>query len=70
MMADFAAHSEYVMEKYEIDTGVVRNRSNVKVPKGMTRLSHFQITPGVLRKLRAEMVRRASHSRANPTGST
>ena len=70
MMADFAAHSEYVMEKYEIDTGVVRNRSNVKVPKGMTRSSHFQITPGVLRKLRAEMVRRASHSRANPTGST
>jgi hypothetical protein len=43
MMADFAAHSEYIMEKREIDTG-------------MTGSTHYLFTPETLRKLRAEIV--------------
>lgn len=59
MMADFAAHSEYILEKAERDTGVPRNRSNVAViPKGMTPSTHIQFTPQMLQNLRAEMIAR------------
>jgi hypothetical protein len=60
MIADFAAHSEYLMEKREIDTGVPRNRATVDVPKGMTPSTHYQFTPEMLRGLRAEIVARAT----------
>jgi hypothetical protein len=56
MMADFAAHSEYIMEKREIDTGISRNRPTVAVPRGMTGSTHYLFTPETLRKLRAEIV--------------
>src|SRR5262249_18304527 len=59
MMADFAAHSEYIMEKREIDTGMPRNRPTVAVPRGMTGSTHYQFTPEMLRKLRTEIVERA-----------
>jgi hypothetical protein len=60
MLADFAAHSEYILEKREIDTGVPRNRSAVAVPRGMTPSTHFQFTPKMLRGLRAAIVERAT----------
>ncbi len=60
MLADFAAHSEYLMEKREIDTGVSRNRPTVVAPKGMTPSTHIQFTPVMLRNLRAEIVERAT----------
>jgi Protein of unknown function (DUF3800) len=59
MIADFAAHSEYIMEKREIDTGIPRNRATVAVPRGMTGSTHHQFTPEMLRKLRAEIIERA-----------
>jgi hypothetical protein len=66
MIADFAAHSEFLMEKRELDTGVLRNRSAVDVPKGMTPSTHLQFTPEMLRKLRAEIVARAIPKGGNP----
>ena len=60
MLADFAAHSEYIMEKRGIDTGVPRNRPTVAVPKGMTPSTHIQFTSEMLRNLRAEIVERAT----------
>jgi hypothetical protein len=60
MLADFAAHSEYLMEKREIDTGTPRNRATVAAPKGMTPSTHIQFTPVMLRKLRAEIVEKAT----------
>ncbi len=56
MIADFTAHSEYVVEKHEVDTGIPRNRATVGVPKGMTPSTHIQFTPRMLRRLRAEIV--------------
>jgi len=70
MLADFAAHSEYLMEKREIDTGVPRNRpAAAPVPKGMTPSTHIQFTPKMLRGLRAEIVERASTKKTNPNAS-
>jgi hypothetical protein len=60
MMADFAAHTEYIMEKLEIDTGVPRKRLSVAVPKGKTGSTHYQFTPEMLRKLRSEEIDRAT----------
>jgi hypothetical protein len=60
MMADFAAHTEYIMEKREIDTGVPRNRLSVAVPKGKTGSTHYQTTPEMLRNWRAEIVERTT----------
>jgi hypothetical protein len=60
MLADFSAHSEYIMEKHEIDTGAPRNRSAVAVPRGMTPSTHIQFTPMMLRRLRAEIVENAT----------
>jgi hypothetical protein len=59
MMADFAAHSEYLAEKRAIDTGMPRIQRNVAAPKGMTPSTHIQFTPEVLRKLRAQIIERA-----------
>src|ERR1700752_3282062 len=66
MMADFAAHSEYIMEKRGIDTGVPRNRPTIAVPRGMTGSNHYQLTPEMLRKLRAEIVERATPKKSIP----
>lgn len=63
MIADFSAHSEYVMEKHEVDTGVPRNRASVYVPKGMTPSTHIQFTPQMLRRPRAEIVANATSVR-------
>jgi hypothetical protein len=64
MMADFAAHSEYIMEKREIDTGVPRNRPTVAViPNGMTPSTHYQFTPEMLRNMRADIIKRATPQR-------
>jgi hypothetical protein len=60
MMADFAAHSEYIMEKRSIDTGLPRNRTTAAVPKGMTPSTHIQFTPEMLRKVRADIIERAT----------
>jgi hypothetical protein len=60
MLADFAAHSEYLIEKKQIATGVPRNRCTAVVPKGMTPSTHIQFTPGMLRDLRASIVERAT----------
>lgn len=59
MMADFAAHTEYIREKRGIDTGLPRNRPTVAVPKGTTGSTHIQFTPEMLRKWRAEIIERA-----------
>lgn len=64
MMADFAAHSEYTMEKHEIDTGIRRNRQTIAAPRGMTGSSHYLLTPETLRKLRAKIVERAAPKRS------
>jgi hypothetical protein len=66
MIADFAAHSEYIMEKREIDTGIPRNRPTVDVPKGMTPSTHYQFTPEMLRRLRSEIVARATPKAGSP----
>jgi hypothetical protein len=66
MLADFAAHSEYIMEKQEIETGVPRNRPTVTVPKGMTPSTHIQFTPTMLRRLRTEIVERAAPQKTVP----
>jgi len=60
MMADFAAHSEYIFEKHEIDTGIPRNRQTIATPRGMTGSSHYLLTPDTLRRLRAKLVERAT----------
>jgi len=60
MMADFAAHTEYLVEKREKDTGVPRNRSSVAIPKGMTGSTHYEFTPQMLRNARAEIVARTA----------
>jgi hypothetical protein len=65
MMADFAAHSEYILEKREIDTGIPRNRPTAAVPRGMTASTHYQFTPEMLRKLRAEIVERATPKKSS-----
>jgi hypothetical protein len=66
MMADFAAHSEYIMENREIDTGIPRNRPAAVVPRGMTGSTHYQFTPEMLRKLRAEIVERVTPKKRDP----
>jgi hypothetical protein len=60
MLADFAAHSEYLLEKRELDTGAPRNRAQAAAPRGMTPSTHIQFTPTMLRTLRAEIVERAA----------
>ncbi len=60
MMADFAAHSEYILEKRAIDTGMPRNRMTVDIPRGMTPATHIQITQAALRKMRSEIIERAT----------
>jgi hypothetical protein len=71
MMADFAAHSEYILEKRSFDTGVPRDRKTVVVPKGMTPSTHIQFTPQMLRRIRAEIIERAMPKKgpnARPSG--
>jgi hypothetical protein len=70
MMADFAAHSEYLLEKREIDTGIARNRPTVAVPRGMTGSTHHQFTPQMLRKLRAEIVQKATAKKSGSSTTT
>jgi Protein of unknown function (DUF3800) len=60
MLADFSAHSEYLLEKRELDTGAPRNRAEVAAPRGMTPSTHIQFTPKMLRSLRAEIIERAT----------
>jgi hypothetical protein len=60
MMADFAAHSEYIIEKRSLDTGLPRNRTTIAVPKGMTPSTHIQFTPEMLRGIPAEIIERAT----------
>jgi hypothetical protein len=73
MMADFAAHSEYLMESRSIvATGDLRRRPDVAVPKGMTPSTHIQFTPKMLRGLRAQIVEKATPKKgpnAPPTSS-
>jgi hypothetical protein len=58
MMADFTAHSEYLLEtKLKPDQ---RDRISQAVPKGMTGLSHLQSTPEALAKNRAEIIEKAT----------
>jgi hypothetical protein len=57
MMADFAAHSEYLLEtKLKPEQ---RDRTSQKIPKGMTGLSHLQSTPEALARNRAEIIEKA-----------
>jgi Protein of unknown function (DUF3800) len=66
MLADFAAHSEYLVEKREIDSGVQRDRSMVVAPKGMTPSTHIQFNPEMLRNLRVQIAEKATPKLTRP----
>lgn len=58
MMADFAAHSEYLLETKALQ-GTPRNMVPAAVPKGMTGSTHIQSTPEMLKKWRDEIIEKA-----------
>jgi hypothetical protein len=59
MMADFVAHSEYLLEG-KLRAGMPDRRTSAPVPRGMTGIAHIRSRPEVLRKLRAEIVEKAT----------
>jgi hypothetical protein len=59
MMADFAAHSEYLLEGRE-RAGLRQIPASVAVPRGMTGSTHMRSTPELLATLRAEVIEKAT----------
>jgi hypothetical protein len=60
MMADFAAHGEYVLETKAIEGALTRDRTPTAIPKGMTGHTHLQSTPEQLKIWRQEIIERAT----------
>ncbi len=52
MMADFLAHSTYIMENRSRKAGIDRTPSNEPIPKGMTGVTHLQSTPDGLANIK------------------
>jgi hypothetical protein len=59
MMADFTAHSEYLLEGRE-RAGLRQIPASVTVPRGMTGSTHMRSTPELLANLRAEVIEKAT----------
>jgi hypothetical protein len=59
MMADFTAHSEYLLKGRE-RAGLRQIPSSVAVPRGMTGSTHMRSTPELLARLRAEVIEKVT----------
>jgi hypothetical protein len=59
MMADFTAHSEYLLEGRE-RAGLRQIPASVAVPRGMTGSTHMRSTPELLARLRAEVIEKVT----------
>ena len=60
MMADFAAHGEYLLQS-RVPAGQQRQfPTSMPVPKGVTGHTHFHSTPENLAQMRAEIIERAT----------
>jgi hypothetical protein len=59
MMADFTAHSEYILEGRE-RAGLRQIPASVVVPRGMTGSTHIRSTPAALARWRAEIIDKAT----------
>lgn len=60
MMADFAAHGEYVLEARVLAGQPRKNTTSTPIPKGMTGHTHMKSTPEKLGEMRAEIIERAT----------
>jgi len=65
MMADFAAHGEYVVGRHIADSERQKLPPSTKIPKGMTGWTNIRPTAEELAKERADRIKKATPKRTN-----
>ena len=63
MMADFVAHSTYMLENQSRLTGIDRTPRNESIPKGWTGITHLQSTPQGLANIQNFVIAKAKSER-------
>jgi hypothetical protein len=59
MMSDYVAHSTFLQEIKAMHTGVPRNQTSDKVPKGYVGITHIRSTPEALSDMRESTIKEA-----------
>jgi hypothetical protein len=59
MMSDYVAHSTFLQEIKAVQTGVPRDQTSDKVPKGHVGITHIRSTPEALAEIRETTIKEA-----------